>query len=229
MREMVRLRKVTKEFRKASIKAVDHVSMLINQGEFVVIQGPSGSGKSTLLNLIAGLTVPDSGTVSIDGEKPKGRKRWAQIRARKIGLIFQAFNLLPTLTALENVQVPMLGVVKNPKERRRKAEQLLALVGLKERMAHRPSELSGGECQKVAIARGLANSPLLILADEPTGNLDSKSSWAIMELMEQIYDFGRRTVIMVTHDTRFTSFATRVVSFRDGKITADVIGDPKEY
>jgi len=218
LKELVRLEGVTKQFRNASVRAIDGISMVIDKGEFVVIRGPSGSGKSTLLNLIAGLTFPSEGTVYLDGEAPRGRERWAKIRAEKIGFIFQAFNLLPTLTALENVQVPMLGIIRNPRERKRRAHELLASVGLEHRMNHKPAELSGGECQRVAIARGLANSPLMILADEPTGNLDSTNSLAIMALIKRVYESGKRTIIAVTHDSIFTSCATRILFIRDGRL-----------
>ena len=221
MIQMIKLEDVTKQFKGTSIKAVDGVSVSIGKGEFVVLRGPSGSGKATFLNLIAGLITPESGSILIEGQAPKGRRQWAQVRAKKIGFIFQSFNLIPTLTALENVQVPMLGTIGGARKRMARARELLEQVGLHHRMSHRPCELSGGECQRVAIARGLANSPLIILADEPTGNLDSETSSAIMELIKSIHDSGDRTIVMATHEARFIPYATRVISYQDGRIIQD--------
>ncbi len=222
-KSLVILKDVSKEFDKSQVKAVDNLSLSICRGEFVVILGPSGSGKSTLLNIIGGLELPDKGSVIVDGISPGKLALWAKLRANKIGFVFQSFNLIPTLTAVENIELPMFGVINRFKDRRERAKYLLEIVGLQERGNHKPSELSGGEKQRVAIARSLANSPTLILADEPTGNLDTKTSHEIISLLKEIQNKEKSTMIIVTHDTDITSLASRIINFSDGKIISNNI------
>ncbi|HDG97218.1 MAG TPA: ABC transporter ATP-binding protein [Desulfobacterales bacterium] len=221
MTEVIKLSKVSKYF-GAHIKAVDNVSLSIEEGEFVAIHGPSGSGKTTLLNIMAGIDSPDKGRIVVDGVEPKGIRDWVEIRSRKMGFIFQAFNLLPTLTALENIEIRMYGIVKSSREREQRAFDLLKKVGLETRANHRPTQLSGGECQRVAIARALANYPKFVLADEPTGNLDSKTSDKILDLLATLHQSNQITLIMVTHEKDIASRATRVLSYGDGKIISDI-------
>ena len=220
---LVILKDVSKEFDKSQVKAVDNLSLSICRGEFAVILGPSGSGKSTLLNIIGGLELPDKGSVIVDGVSPGKISLWAKLRANKIGFVFQSFNLIPTLTAVENIELPMFGVINRFKDRRERSKYLLEIVGLQERGNHKPSELSGGEKQRVAIARSLANSPTLILADEPTGNLDTKTSHEIISLLKEIQNKEKSTMIIVTHDSDITSLASRIINFSDGKIISNNI------
>jgi len=220
---LVVLNNICREFDKSRVKAVDKLSLSIYKNEFVVILGPSGSGKSTLLNIIGGLEIPDSGNVLIDGIPPGNIWAWSKLRADKIGFVFQSFNLIPTLSAIENIELPMFGVIKDSKARRERSKYLLEIVGLKNRGTHKPAELSGGEKQRVAIARSLANSPVLILADEPTGNLDIKTSSEIISLLKEIQNKERSTMIIVTHDADITSLASRIINFSDGKIISNKI------
>lgn len=201
------------------IKALDGISFDIISGSFLAIMGPSGSGKSTLMNLIGCLDTPTSGVIRIDGETlgDMGEDELALIRNRKIGFVFQNFNLLPKLSALDNVMVPLLYRGIPLKERKEKAEALLEKVGLGDRMKHRPTELSGGQKQRVAIARALSNNPSIILADEPTGALDSKTGNQIMELFENLNDEGR-TIVFVTHDRTLGARCRSSISIRDGRI-----------
>jgi putative ABC transport system ATP-binding protein len=221
---IVNLENVCREYDKGRIQAVQSVSLQIKYGEFLAICGASGSGKSTLLNLMTGLDVPSLGRVLIDGVVPVGSGQWSKLRARKFGFIFQGFNLLPTLTALENIMVPMFGLRKSALDREKRAIALLERVGLSDRADHLPPELSGGERQRVAIARGLANDPDILVADEPTGNLDRRTSRQIMELITEIHRVESKTIVLVTHDQRFVSHAERVVSMSDGKLV-DRLGD----
>ena len=172
----------------------------VNRGEWLTVIGPSGSGKTTLLNLMCGLDLPSQGRVFFQERQPRSDAEWTSLRARHVGFVFQAFNLLPTLTALENVQVPMFGVCNSAAIRSQRALELLRQVDLDHRAHHLPGHLSGGERQRVAIARSLANSPSLILADEPTGNLDSKSAEQIMDLLSRIHTQDGTTIVMVTHN-----------------------------
>jgi ABC-type lipoprotein export system ATPase subunit len=222
MEPIVILEHVSRNFKVESILAVDRVSLAVAKGEFLAILGPSGSGKSTLLHLIGGIDFPDSGRVVIDGLEPSSARQWARVRAEKIGFVFQAFHLLPTLTAVENVEIPMFGMLKTHQQRRKRADELLEMVGLTHRASHRPGELSGGERQRVAIARSLANSPALLLADEPTGNLDTKTSAEIIEIFEFVHSQQRATLILVTHEPEIIHHATRILRFRDGRIAGDV-------
>lgn len=202
------------------VKAVDGISLKIKKGEFVAIMGPSGSGKSTSMNLVGSLDVPTSGVVYLDGEdiSTLSESDLAQIRGRKIGFIFQSFNLIPNLTAKENVMIPMTFQGISSEEREIRAEELLRLVELGDRMDHYPSELSGGQRQRVAIARALANDPEVVLADEPTGNLDTKTGHIVMEFLGKMHKQGR-TIVMITHDPDLAQDSAEVVYWmKDGKI-----------
>jgi putative ABC transport system ATP-binding protein len=221
MEPIVKLENVSRNFKAESILAVDQVSLAVIKGEFLAILGPSGSGKSTLLHLIGGIDLPDSGRVVIDGLEPRSTMQWARVRAEKIGFVFQAFHLLPTLTAVENVEISMFGMLKTHRQRRKRADELLEMVGLAHRRSHRPGELSGGERQRVAIARSLANSPAVLLADEPTGNLDTKTSEEIIEIFETLHSRQGVTLILVTHEPEIVHHATRIIHFRDGRIVDD--------
>ena len=212
------------------VRALDGVNLTIGKGDFCAIMGPSGSGKSTLMNMIGCLDSPTSGLVSIDGEviNAMDETELADVRNRKVGFIFQQFNLLPKLTALDNVITPLL-YSKNGmsgKERRERAEYLLERVGLKERMRHRPSELSGGQKQRVAIARALVNNPAILLADEPTGALDSKTGDQIMNLFMDLNEEGR-TIVFVTHDRSLGLRCRSQVYIKDGKIVEEDV--EREY
>jgi putative ABC transport system ATP-binding protein len=209
---------LVKEYEEGRVKALRGVNFEVKRGEFVAIMGPSGCGKSTLLNMLGALDRPTSGDVIIDGERVSQAKSLDEIRLKKIGFIFQAFYLIPTLTALENVQIPMIEVGLPRKERLKRAMELLKIVGLEERVNQIPSKLSGGERQRVAIARSLANSPSILLADEPTGNLDSKSSEQIITLLKEINKKRGMTIVLVTHDQNVASYADRIVKMKDGII-----------
>ncbi len=220
--EIVRLEGVTKVYPGAvPVTALDGVDLEIRRGEFLAIMGPSGSGKSTLLHLIGCMDKPTSGSVIIDGVDVGGlgERGLAGTRARKIGFVFQFFNLIPTLSCLENVELPMhiLGRLEGG-EIRARATRLLEAVGLGDRVNHRPSQLSGGERQRAAIARALANMPSLILADEPTGNLDTKTGMETIGMLREIHEATGQTVVLVTHDPRVASQAERIVRMVDGKI-----------
>jgi len=201
------------------VKAVDGIDITINKGDFVAIVGPSGSGKSTAMNLIGALDIATKGDIFLDNINIKqlDESHLSQIRGKKIGFIFQAFNLIPTLTALENVMLPMVFQRIPLYERQKKAEELLIGIGLEHRMNHLPKELSGGEKQRVAVARALANDPDVILADEPTGNLDTKRGKEIADMFERLSKEGR-TIILVTHDMNVARHADRIYQLKDGKI-----------
>ncbi|MFT4304256.1 MAG: ABC transporter ATP-binding protein [Candidatus Woesearchaeota archaeon] len=200
------------------IKALAGVDIDIERGKFVVIMGPSGSGKSTCVNMVGCLDIPTKGEIYLNGENIAhlDESELAQIRGKTIGFIFQQFNLIPTLSALQNVMLPMSFQDFDLEEREKRAKELLTLVELGERMYNRPTELSGGQQQRVAIARALANDPDVILADEPTGNLDSRTGIIVMEYLQKLHKQGK-TIIMVTHDPKMTKFAERVVLLKDGK------------
>ena len=205
-----------------TVKALDGINVEINNGDFIAIVGPSGSGKSTMMNMVGALDLPSEGEIFID-EKNIAKLHesdLAQIRGKKIGFVFQQFNLIPTLTALENVALPMVFQNVEKLDRINIAGELLKKVGLESRMNHLPSELSGGQKQRVAIARALANNPDVILADEPTGNLDSKSGKEILEMFIQLNKEGK-TIIIVTHDLNVASHAKKVLKMRDGRIEND--------
>ena len=209
------------------LRALDHVSLRIDRGEFVAIMGMSGSGKSTLMNIIGCLDHATDGRYRLAGREVSGlsRDELAAIRNRFIGFTFQHFNLLPRTSARENVELPLLYADLPRAERQRRAEDALGRVGLHDRMAHMPSQLSGGQQQRVAIARAIANQPLLLLADEPTGNLDTKTSVEVMALFQELGAAGM-TVVLVTHEPDIARFAARVVTLRDGRIASDVRQPP---
>ncbi len=208
---------------KIRIEVLKGVSLEIEKNDFVVILGPSGSGKSTLLNIMSCLDVPTSGSVHLEGSDVSAlsEDELAQVRGRTIGFVFQQFNLLPHLTALENVTLPSIFQGVSKEERDRRARKHLDEVGLSDRLDHRPSELSGGEKQRVAIARSLVNNPHMIVADEPTGNVDSKTGRHIMEILQKLRDEEERTVIVVTHDRELRDFANKVVNIKDGEVDQD--------
>jgi putative ABC transport system ATP-binding protein len=207
---------------KVKVEALKGIDLDVYPGEFVAIVGPSGSGKSTLMNLLGCLDTPSDGTYQIGGDNVAGvtRDELAEIRNRRVGFVFQSFNLLPHLSALENVELPMLFGGIPPKERRVRATELLEKVGLGDRVDHKPTELSGGQMQRVAIARSLAMNPDILLADEPTGNLDTSSGTDIMSIFNELWQSGR-TLIIITHDPALARRASRVVEIRDGRITSD--------
>jgi putative ABC transport system ATP-binding protein len=206
-----------------TVHALRGVSLDIRRNEFVAIMGPSGSGKSTLMNLIGCLDSPTEGEYYLNAHRVSelGDDQLARIRNREIGFVFQTFNLLPRATALQNVELPLIYGGTGSKERRRAAAEALQRVGLGDRMSHRPNELSGGQRQRVAIARALVNNPSIILADEPTGNLDSKTSEEILTLFEKLYAEGQ-TIILVTHEHDIAAHARRQVHLKDGKVERDV-------
>lgn len=226
---VIEVNDVTKELKlgQHTVHALRGVHMTIYQGEMVGIVGPSGSGKSTLLGIIGGLDTPTRGQVLIDGIdiSRMNEDKLTEIRNEKIGFIFQFFNLIPTLTALENVALPIQFARKTNFNANRRAKELLELLGLGDRFHHRPSQLSGGQQQRVAIARALANEPPLLLADEPTGNLDSESSATVLEALENIRQSIGTTVVLVTHDRKLAARADRTLVLRDGRIVADNIPD----
>ncbi|HET6409133.1 MAG TPA: ABC transporter ATP-binding protein [Chthoniobacteraceae bacterium] len=225
---LVELRNVSKIYHLGGeeIRALDDVSCDINEGEFISIIGPSGSGKSTLMHILGCLDSPTHGTIKLDGTMIQGAtpRELATIRNRKIGFVFQFFNLLPKLNVLQNVELPMIYSGVGARERRDRAMESLKLVGLENRSKHRPSQLSGGQQQRVAIARALVNNPKLVFADEPTGNLDSNTGEAILNLFRSLSSQGR-TIMLVTHDPEIAAVTPRRIEIRDGKIAVKV--DPK--
>ncbi len=222
---VIEIKSVEKIYKMGDVEvpALAGVDITIERGEFVAIMGPSGSGKSTAMNMVGCLDVPTRGRILLDGHdiSQLGESELAQIRGKKIGFIFQTFNLINSVNAIENVELPMIfqGVPKD--ERMEKAKKLLELVDLGDRMHHKPTEMSGGQQQRVAVARALANDPEVILADEPTGNLDSKTGREIIELIEGLHKKGK-TVIMVTHDETLAKHAERIVRLKDGKVVKEV-------
>ena len=222
---LIKLENVWKIYQlgKVELTVLKEMNLEINRGSFVSIIGPSGSGKSTLLNIIGCLDIPTKGKIFLDGQdiQKLSEDELAKIRGKKIGFVFQQFNLLPNLTAIENVVLPMV-FQKIPEEKRfGRAKKLLEMVGLGERIFHKPAELSGGEQQRVAIARALANNPEMLITDEPTGNLDSKSGEMIMEILKELYQKGERTIVVVTHDLQIASFSKEIVHIKDGQIVSD--------
>jgi len=219
---IIKLEKVWKTYRMGDVDvhALRGIDLDIKEGEFVSIMGPSGSGKSTCVNMVGCLDVPTKGRILLDGHDIAhlSESNLAQIRGRKIGFIFQQFNLIATLTALENVMLPMVFQSYTPIHRIKRAKELLGMVDLTERMHHRPSELSGGQQQRVAIARALANDPEVILADEPTGNLDTKTGKTVLDFLVKLNKKEKKTIIMVTHDKYVAKAANRVTYLKDGEV-----------
>jgi len=218
---MIKLMDVRKVYKmgKVDVEALRGIDLEIEEGEYVAVLGPSGSGKSTLMHIIGCLDGPTSGRYYLDGREVSrlSPSQLAEIRNTKVGFVFQSFNLLPHATALENVELPMIYRRMRAKERKKRAKMLLDMLGLGERASHRPSELSGGEQQRVAIARALANDPQILLADEPTGNLDSKSGEEVVKMFDDLWRQGR-TIVVVTHDPAVAERAERVVRLLDGRI-----------
>ncbi len=220
---MIELKNVSKvyELGGEKIYALNNVNLTISNGEFLAVVGPSGSGKSTLANIIGGLDVPDKGQVLIDEEDiaQVSDKKLSHFRNKKIGFIFQSFNLQPTFTALENVMIPLIFAKMGGADRKKRAIECLKVVGLSDRMKHRPNQLSGGQRQRVCIARALANNPEIIIADEPTGNLDSVKGAEIVALLKQLNKKNGITLIVITHDATVARQAGKVLLIKDGKIT----------
>ena len=218
MMNAVEIKDLYKSYEEGRIKALNGVSLTIADGEFVSIIGPSGSGKSTLLNMLGALDVPDSGTLNVEGQDLTTSKKLNEFRAQKIGFIFQLHNLIPNISVAENIEIPMYTQKMSSKDMRAKALKLLDDVGLKDRADILPNKLSGGERQRVAIARALANDPSIILADEPTGSLDSKTSSKILKQLIDLHEDKNVTLIIVTHDMDVARLADRVVEVLDGEI-----------
>ena len=211
---------------ESEVIALDHVSFSVEKGEFVAIIGASGSGKSTLMNLIGGIDVPSSGSVVIDGKEiaKMNESEMAIFRRRNIGMVYQFYNLMPTLTAEENIMLPWL--LDNRKENRKKLDSILEILKLEKRAKHLPSQMSGGQQQRVSIGRALINNPAFILADEPTGNLDSKTSQEIIELLKYTNQKCNQTILLITHDEKIALQAERIITIGDGKIISDEVMKP---
>ncbi|MSS70846.1 MAG: ABC transporter ATP-binding protein [Candidatus Latescibacteria bacterium] len=221
---LIRLENIEKVYQMGAeeVRALRGVNVGIEPNEYVAIMGPSGSGKSTLMNIVGCLDSPTSGLYELDGIAVSGMKddELAEVRNRKIGFVFQTFNLLPRATALHNVELPLVYAGLANRERRKRAQEALVAVGLSDRMGHRPNELSGGQRQRVAIARALVTNPSIILADEPTGNLDSKTGAEIMGILEHLHRMGN-TIILVTHEEEIAAHSHRVIRLRDGQVERD--------
>ncbi|PWW08391.1 putative ABC transport system ATP-binding protein [Paenibacillus cellulosilyticus] len=221
---LIEIEKLVKTYRmgQETVQVLHDVNLTVNKGDFLAIVGPSGSGKSTMMNIIGCLDIPTSGSYKLDGVEVKGLSdnKLAAIRNDKIGFIFQGFQLLPKLTAIENVELPLVYRGMSNKDRRKMATEALRLVGLEERMFHKPSELSGGQQQRVAIARALAGQPPMLLADEPTGALDTRTGQEVLALIEQLHRQGH-TIVLITHDMEVAARAERVVRMKDGVLTEE--------
>jgi len=230
-RPIIKLDGVWKIYQLGEIElaVLKDINLEIAPGSFVVILGPSGSGKSTMLNMVGCLDLPTKGKVLLDGNdiSKMSEDELAQARGKKIGFIFQQFNLLHNLNALENVMLPMVFQNKPEEERRKRAESLLDSLGLKERMFHRPGELSGGEQQRIAIARALSNNPEIVVADEPTGNLDSATGKKIMEILMDLHKNEKKTIIVVTHDPTIANYSNQVVHIKDGELVSNHFAEEK--
>lgn len=230
MKNIIEIQQLKKIYQLGSqtIKALNGVDLNIAKNEYVALMGPSGSGKSTLMNMLGCLDTPTSGQYILNQKKVSqlNDDQLAHIRNVEIGFVFQTFNLLPRLSSLENVVLPLVYAGKSKTERLKRGEEVLDIVGLKDRIHHKPNELSGGQRQRVAIARALVNKPSIILADEPTGNLDTKTSYEIMQIFDDIHQQGN-TVILVTHEEDIAEYARRVVRLRDGKIESDCLNPTK--
>lgn len=229
-KEIIRLKYISRKYTVGgvTVTALKNITVTINKNEYVAMMGPSGSGKSTLMNILGCLDTPSSGEYFLNGTNVShmSDNELAVIRNKEIGFVFQTFNLMPRLTALENVALPLVYMGKSRAERERTAKELLDSVGLKERMLHKPNELSGGQKQRVAIARALVNSPSIILADEPTGNLDSKTSYEIMDIFDKIHRNGN-TVILVTHEEDISLYANRIIKLKDGEVAGDLLNEKR--
>lgn len=228
--DVIRLENISKEYKleKVIVPALKNINLTIKRNEYVALMGPSGSGKSTLMNILGALDRPTEGEYWLN-EKDVSKltdNDLAIIRNHEIGFVFQTFNLMPRMTALENVALPLVYAGKSKSARDERAKEVLNAVGLTDRMNHKPNELSGGQKQRVAIARALVNNPSIILADEPTGNLDSKTSVEIMNIFDKIHASGN-TVILVTHEEDISLFAHRIVRLRDGELNSDVINEKR--
>lgn len=225
MTELLRVKDLVKKYRMGDMEvpALRGVTLTIGRGEFVAVMGSSGSGKSTFMNILGCLDRPTSGKYFLDGDEVGAltADQWAEIRNQRIGFVFQGFNLLARTTALENVELPMMYSGCNSKQRHQRALEVLGLVGLSERLGHTPNQLSGGQQQRVAIARALVNRPSLILADEPTGNLDSATSAEIMGLFQKLNRDQSITIVLVTHETDIAQYAKRQIHFKDGLVVSD--------
>lgn len=220
---------LTKEYDEGQVQALRGVDFRIQAGQFVAIVGQSGSGKSTLLQMLGALDHPTGGQLLYRGQPLEKRSDLATYRAREIGFIFQAFHLLPTFTALENVQIPMFETSRSVTERKQRALELLTLVGLEKRLHHFPAKLSGGERQRVAIARSLANGATVLLADEPTGNLDSQNAQHVLDLLMRLHQEQNFSLVLVTHDMGIARKAERVISMKDGRVVSDELnGSPPQ-
>ena len=230
MSEIIRTEGITKHYHLGAetVKAVRGIDLLIQQGEFVAVMGPSGSGKSTFMNVLGCLDTPTDGKYWLNGQlvSELTDDDLARVRNREIGFVFQTFNLLPRATCLHNVELPLVYAGVPAKERRRRAAEKLELVGLGDRMDHKPPEISGGQRQRVAVARALVNEPALLLADEPTGNLDSVTSTEIMQVLTTLNDEGGQTIVLVTHEHDIAEYAKRQVHLRDGVIESDFLNAP---
>ena len=225
---LLEAKSLTREFDEGQVKALRGVDFSIGEGEFIAVTGPSGCGKSTLLQMLGALDRPTSGTLLYRGNSVPDHPDPAAYRAREVGFIFQAFHLLPTFTASENVQIPMFETDRSVSDRKERAIELLKLVGLEERLNHFPSKLSGGERQRVAIARSLANGPSVLLADEPTGNLDSENAHLVLDLIIRLQQEQGRTLILVTHDPSIAGRASRTLRMKDGRIVSDQPSAPTD-
>ena len=222
---VIELKNVWKIYKmgKVEVPAIRGLNLKVRKGEFLSIMGPSGSGKSTAMNMIGALDIPSKGSIYLDGKDIStfSESNLSQLRGKKIGFIFQQFNLIPTLSALENIALPMIFQNISGEERRQKARKLLEMVELGDRIHHKPTELSGGQQQRVAIARSLANNPEVVLADEPTGNLDSKTGGTVMDFLKKLHKDEGKTIIVVTHESEVAEFAKRIIHIRDGLIISD--------
>jgi putative ABC transport system ATP-binding protein len=218
---IVKIENLIKRYDQAGVIALDGINLEIKKGEFVSIMGPSGSGKSTLLNMIGALDQADEGSIQVSGQNLMEKKDFSSFRSKEIGFIFQLHNLIPNLTASENVQIPMLQTNNSDEEMVKRATELLGSVNLGNRVDQVPTKLSGGERQRIAIARALVNHPSIILADEPTGALDSKMGDIILELLREIHEKENMTLILVTHEEYVAKKADRIISMMDGKITSE--------
>jgi putative ABC transport system ATP-binding protein len=222
---LFRTEHLSKLYPDGQVHAVDDVTISVRRGEYVAIMGPSGSGKSTLLNLLGALDRPTTGEVFFDGQSMSKIRSLDRLRSQKFGFVFQSFHLLPILTALENVQVPMFEGRLSAAARTRKAKELLELVGMNHRANHMPQKLSVGERQRVAIARSLANDPIALLADEPTGNLDSVSAEGVFDLFAYLHREQGMTIVLITHDEEFGQRAQRTIRMQDGHVKSDVFAE----